>query len=97
MLKRIFGSRNDRILRSLNKDVKAINALEPDMQALSEADLKAKTQEFRARLEAGEALDKLLHEAFAVVREAGWRVLGTRRTRCGARACLSAPRRSDLC
>ena len=78
MLKKIFGSRNDRIIKSLNKDVAVINALEPQIQALNDIELKNKTQEFRDRLKAGETLDKLLPEAFAVVREGSIRALGMR-------------------
>src|SRR5690606_27551516 len=77
-LTRIFGSRNERLLREMSKIVARINALEPDMQALDDAALKGKTEEFRRRLAEGEALDKLLPEAFAVVREASMRVLGLR-------------------
>ena len=78
ILTRVFGSRNQRLLRQYAKDVDRINALEPDMQALSDADLAAKTDEFRGRLEKGESLDELLVEAFAVAREAAWRALGLR-------------------
>ncbi len=75
---RIFGSRNDRFLRTLNKRVAEINALEPAMQALADGELRAKTAEFRQRFADGETLDALLPEAFAVVREAGRRTLGMR-------------------
>ncbi len=78
MLKKIFGSRNDRLIKALSKQVKVINDLEPQFQALSEHDLKGKTQEFKARLAKGETLDALLPEAFAAVREASVRVLGMR-------------------
>ena len=74
----IFGSANDRSLKSYQRRVPAINALEPTMEALSDDDLRGKTVEFRNRLEAGETLDDLLPEAFAVVREAGKRTLGQR-------------------
>lgn len=74
----IFGSRNERILRTLNKSVVRINALEPRFQALDDAALRAMTEEFRTRIAAGEALDAILPEAFAVVREAAKRVLGLR-------------------
>jgi preprotein translocase subunit SecA len=74
----IFGSRNERELKRLGKVVKKINALVDDTRALSDEQLQAKTGEFRQRLEAGETLDQLLPEAFAVVREAGERVLGLR-------------------
>eukprot|EP00752_Nemacystus_decipiens_P019593 g17649.t1 len=75
---KLFGSSNDRVVKNYQSRVNAINAIEPDMEALSDDALKAKTQEFRDRLEAGEKLDKLLVEAFAVVREAGKRALGQR-------------------
>ncbi|MFV8818249.1 preprotein translocase subunit SecA [Haliea sp. E17] len=77
-LKMIFGTRNDRELKRIGKVVKQINALGEDIGALSDEALSAKTGEFRQRLEAGESLDALLPEAFAVVREAGKRVLGMR-------------------
>ncbi|MEC7075314.1 MAG: preprotein translocase subunit SecA, partial [Pseudomonadota bacterium] len=77
-LKMIFGSRNDRVLRRIKKTVKTINALEEDMQALDNDALRAKTQEFRDRYQAGESLDDLLAEAFAVVREGGVRAMGMR-------------------
>ncbi len=75
---KIFGSRNDRILRRLNKIVVKINKLEPTFEALSDDELKAKTAEFRARLAQGETLESLIPEAFATVREASKRVLGMR-------------------
>lgn len=78
MLKKIFGSRNDRIIRKMMKRVKSINVLENDIKALDDAALQAKTQEFRTRLEKGESLDSLLEESFAVVREASVRTLGLR-------------------
>ncbi|HET8897714.1 MAG TPA: preprotein translocase subunit SecA [Rhodanobacteraceae bacterium] len=78
VLTKVFGSRNERLLREMSKIVARINALEPDMQALDDAALKAKTDEFKRRLGEGETLDKLLPEAFAVVREASQRVLGLR-------------------
>ena len=77
-LKMIFGSRNDRVLRRIKKTVKKINALEEDMQALDNDALRAKTQEFRDRYQAGESLDDLLPEAFALVREGGVRAMGMR-------------------
>ena len=76
--KMIFGSRNDRLVKSYSKVVKKINALETQYRALSDEQLTAKTAEFRARLEKGETLESLLPEAFATVREAGQRVLGMR-------------------
>ena len=78
LLTSIFGSRNDRLVKQLGGVVKKINALEPQMEALSDADLKAKTEEFKRRIAEGEALDKVLPEAFAVCREASKRVLGMR-------------------
>ena len=78
MLKKIFGSRNDRLIRQMSKRVEQINALEPKFQALNDEQLKAKTPEFRSRLEAGETLDGLMNEAFAAVREASIRSLGMR-------------------
>jgi preprotein translocase subunit SecA len=77
-LTRVFGSRNERVLRQLSRQVARINALEPEMQKLDNAQLRAKTDEFRKRVVEGESLDKLLPEAFAVVREASHRVLGLR-------------------
>ncbi|MDP1924096.1 MAG: preprotein translocase subunit SecA [Thiobacillus sp.] len=78
IFKKVFGSRNDRLVKQYLQKVKAINALEPAMAQLSDAELTAKTTEFKSRLENGESLDKLLPEAFAVVREAAKRVLGMR-------------------
>jgi len=77
-LTRIFGSRNERLLKNYTPIVDRINALEPEMQALSDEALQAKTAEFKQRLENGEDLDALLPEAFATVREAGVRVFGMR-------------------
>ena len=78
MLKKLFGSRNDRLVRRMSKRVKKINDLEASVRALSDDELKAKTAEFRKRLTDGETLDDLLNEAFAVVREASVRSLGLR-------------------
>ncbi|MBC9070445.1 preprotein translocase subunit SecA [Thauera sp. CAU 1555] len=78
LLKKIFGSRNDRLIRQYQQTVARINAMEPEIAALSDEALRGKTDEFRQRLAGGEALDNLLPEAFAVVREAGKRVLGMR-------------------
>jgi preprotein translocase subunit SecA len=77
-LKSVFGTRNSRELKRMGKVVKQINALADQIQSLDDAQLAAKTTEFKERLAAGEALDKLLPEAFAVVREAGERALGLR-------------------
>ena len=78
MLKKIFGSRNERLIRRMSKRVKSINNLEASVRALSDDELKAKTAEFRSRLSDGETLDALLNEAFATVREASVRTLGLR-------------------
>ncbi|MGJ0624521.1 preprotein translocase subunit SecA [Xenorhabdus bovienii] len=78
LLTKIFGSRNDRTLRRLRKSVDIINRMEPDFEKLSDEELKAKTEQFRARLKAGESLEKILPEAFATVREASKRVFGMR-------------------
>ncbi|MEY4215076.1 MAG: hypothetical protein RL458_3302 [Pseudomonadota bacterium] len=78
LLKKIFGSRNERLLRQYRKTVEAINALEPDVQKLSDEALAGRTVEFRERIARGEALDSLLPEAFAVCREASVRALGMR-------------------
>jgi preprotein translocase subunit SecA len=78
LLTRLFGSRNERLLRTYHRPVREANAFEPKMQALSDAELAAKTGEFRARLKQGERLDDLLPEAFAVVREAAQRTLKMR-------------------
>ena len=77
-LKSIFGSRNERLLKQYRKRVLAINALEPAIEKLSDAELRAKTDEFKERYRKGETLDDLLPEAFATVREAGKRSLGMR-------------------
>lgn len=74
----MFGSRNERTLRRMEKTVAVINAFEPQMQALSDTELAAKTAEFKARYAEGETLDELLAEAFAVVRETSRRTLGLR-------------------
>ena len=78
ILKSIFGSRNDRVIRQMRKAAEKINALEPGIAALSDLGLRAKTEEFKARLAKGELLDALLPEAFAVVREASKRTLDMR-------------------
>ena len=77
-LKSIFGSRNERLLKQYKKRVAVINGLEDAMQKLSDAELRARTDEFKARIAKGETLNDLLPEAFATVREAGKRVLGMR-------------------
>ena len=78
LLARVFGSRNERLLGQLGGLVKKINALEPEMEKLSDEALQAKTPAFQERVRNGESLDKLLPEAFAVCREASRRVLGMR-------------------
>lgn len=77
-VKKIFGSRNDRVIKQLSKQVSKINELEPKIQALSDSELKGKTSEFKQRLQQGATLDSLLPEAFAVVREVSVRTLGLR-------------------
>ena len=76
--RKLFGSSNDRIVKRMRPTVERINALEPEFEALDDDQLVAKTAEFRQRLEGGEALDKLMPEAFAAVREAAKRALGQR-------------------
>ncbi len=78
LLKKIFGSRNDRLIKRYLHTVRAINALEPQMKALSEPELKGRTALLKGRLAAGETIDAILPEAFAVVREASSRVLHMR-------------------
>lgn len=78
LIKKMFGSRNERTLRRMEKTVMAINAFESQMHALSDAELAAKTQQFKGRFSEGESLDELLAEAFATVREASVRTLGLR-------------------
>ena len=78
VVRKVFGSRNDRIIKKHLKTVKQINDLEDSFRALSDDELAGKTREFRQRLEQGETLDDLLPEAFATVREAGRRVLNMR-------------------
>ena len=78
MLKKIFGSANDRYIKKLMKKVRQVNALEPEMEKLNDEQLRAKTDEFKGRLAKGETLEDLLPEAFAVVREAAKRTLHQR-------------------
>jgi len=78
LFKKVIGSRNDRLLRQYGHTVRAVNALENGIAALSDAELRAKTEALKARCGNGESLDDLLPEAFAVVREAGKRTLGMR-------------------
>ncbi|HEY8085606.1 MAG TPA: preprotein translocase subunit SecA [Methylophilaceae bacterium] len=78
LVKKIFGSRNERLIKQYSRTVTQINALEPAIQVLSDEQLRAKTDEFKQRLQTGETLDDILPEAFAVVREAGKRALEMR-------------------
>ena len=78
LFKKFFGSRNERLVKQYSLVVRDINALEPAMQALTDEQLRGKTEEFKQRYQNGESLDKLLPEAFAVVREGGRRALGMR-------------------
>ncbi|HWA43031.1 MAG TPA: preprotein translocase subunit SecA [Hypericibacter adhaerens] len=78
LAKRLFGSANDRFIKTLSKTVQEINALEPQLKALDDEGLKARTGWLKERLEKGESLDDILPDAFATVREAAWRVLGQR-------------------
>nr|ELR5112014.1 preprotein translocase subunit SecA [Providencia stuartii] len=78
LLTKVFGSRNDRTLRRLRKEVENINRLEPEFEKLTDDELKAKTQEFRERLSKNESLESIIPEAFATVREASKRVFGMR-------------------
>ena len=78
LLKKIFGSRNERLLKQFRKTVLVINGLEADLKKLSDDELKAKTEQFKDRVKNGTPLDEILPEAFAVVREASQRVLGMR-------------------
>ncbi len=78
LLTRVFGSRNDRLVRGYGRYVRAAADFEPTIKALSDADLRARTDEFRKRLKDGAKLDDLVPEAFAVVREAGMRTLKMR-------------------
>ena len=75
LLQKIFGTHSENELKRIYPIVDAIEALEPEMQKLSDTELKDKTREFKERLEKGETLDDLLPEAFATVREAAWRTL----------------------
>ena len=78
LLSKVFGSRNERLLKSMQKYVTKTNAFEPDISALDDNQLKSKTEEFRDRLSKGETLEQIMPEAFAVVREAGKRSLNMR-------------------
>ena len=94
ILRKLFGTANERMIKSFQPLVEEINALEPEIHALTDDQLQAKTAEFRARLQGGEALDDLLPEAFAVCREAAIRVLGMRHydvQLVGGIACTGGP------
>ncbi len=78
LVQKIIGSRNDRFIKKVSKTVQKINSLEPEFKKLSDQELKAKTQEYKDRVAKGEALDNLLPEAFATVREAGKRTKNMR-------------------
>ena len=78
LLEKIIGTYSDRALKKINPIVKEINDLEDSISKLTDSELRAKTDEFKGRLSSGETLDDILPEAFAVVREAGKRVLGMR-------------------
>lgn len=78
LIKNVFGTRNDRVLKSLRPIVSAVNALEPEFKALSDSELKQKTAELKARVQGGATLDEVIPVAFAVVREASVRTLGLR-------------------
>src|SRR4029450_11221794 len=78
LAKRVFGSANDRFIKGLGKSGQAINALEPELKKLTDAELAGRTQMLRARLEKGETLADILPDAFATVREAAMRTLGQR-------------------
>jgi len=82
VFRKLFGSKNERELKRMGKLVVQINAMEESIQALSDAELQAKTSEFRSRLEQSESLDNLLPEAFAVIREASKRIMGMRHFDC---------------
>ena len=76
LFNKLFGSYSDRELKRIYPIADAIEKLEPEYQAMSDAELRAKTDEFKTRLAEGETLDDILPEAFATAREAAWRVLG---------------------
>ena len=78
ILTKIFGSRNDRLLKTYRKTIERINALEPQYETLDDEQLRTKTQEFKDRVAAGETLDAILPEAFALVREGSKRIMKMR-------------------
>jgi preprotein translocase subunit SecA len=78
VLKTIFGTANDRLVKKMRKEVERVNAFEPEIKKLSDDELRQQTTKFKARLGAGETLHDITYEAFATVREAAFRVLGER-------------------
>jgi len=78
LIRKLFGTRNERLIQQMMGDVTHINALEEGLSKLSDAELRAKTDEFKARTAQGETLEALMHEVFAVVREAAKRTLNMR-------------------
>ena len=80
--RRLFGSANDRYVKSLEPIVSAINEIEPQLEAMSNEELRARTQHFREQLADGTELDDILVDAFATVREAAKRTLGQRPSTC---------------
>ena len=90
--KAVFGSANDRYVRSLDKTLATIAAFEPQLEGFSDAELSAQTAKFREQLAAGKELDDILPEAFATVREASKRVLGMRHFDVQPKACPKPPR-----
>ena len=97
-LTKIFGSRNDRLLKTYRKTVDRINGLEPQYEKLSDDELKAQTEAFKQRLAGGATLDDILPEAFAVVREASKRVMKMRHSTCSSSAASCCTRaRSPRC
>ena len=91
MFSKVFGTRSQREVKRIMPLVEKIESLRPDMQKLSDEELRGKTREFKKRLEEGETLDDLLPEAFAVVREAGKRVLGMEHFPCAAYRWYHSP------
>lgn len=90
--RKVFGSANDRFVKKQFKIVQKINSYEPEIQKLSDEELRGKTVEFRKRVKDGETLDELLPEAFAVVREAAKRTLASAIMTCSSSAVLSCTR-----
>ncbi len=94
LAKKIFGTANERTLKKLRPVVARVAALEPEFQALSPDALRAKTDEFKKRLADGEALDEILPEAFAAVREASRRTIGAAPLRRAAASAASSSTRA---